>query len=29
MEAQKKVLCSVTLQDILDRKEPKNFDFCI
>jgi Rrf2 family cysteine metabolism transcriptional repressor len=29
MEAQKKVLCSVTLQDILDRKESKGNDFCI
>jgi Rrf2 family transcriptional regulator, cysteine metabolism repressor len=29
MDAQKKVLCSVTLQDMLDRKESKDFDFCI
>jgi Rrf2 family transcriptional regulator, cysteine metabolism repressor len=29
MDAQKKVLCSVSLQDMLDRKEPKNIDFCI
>jgi Rrf2 family protein len=29
MEAQKQVLGSVTLQDILDRKELKDFDFCI